>query len=123
MLPPRSFVLPGVVGWITNLIGISYVIVTTVLFLFPPGLPVTGSNMSGSSFDPSTNPCSVPVWLTCIDYCVVAFTIVLIISTVQWFVDGHKHFKGPRVDLEVLQPAITAQDGNREVLKDSVKGD
>ena len=46
MLPPRPFVLPGVVGWVMNLVGISYVIVTTVLFLFPPGLPVTGSNMS-----------------------------------------------------------------------------
>ena len=46
MLPPRPFVLPGPLGWIANLIGIAYVIVTTILFLFPPGLPVTGSNMS-----------------------------------------------------------------------------
>ena len=30
-------------------IGIVYVIITTVLFLFPPELPVTGSNMSKSS--------------------------------------------------------------------------
>ena len=30
-------------------IGIAYVIITTVLFLFPPELPVTGSNMSKSS--------------------------------------------------------------------------
>lgn len=27
-------------------IGVAYVIITTVLFLFPPELPVTGSNMS-----------------------------------------------------------------------------
>ena len=50
MLPPRPFVLPGPLGWICNLLGIAYVIVTTVLFLFPPTLPVTGSNMSTSSF-------------------------------------------------------------------------
>ena len=46
MLPPRPFVLPGPLGWMCNLLGIAYVIVTTVLFLFPPDLPVTGSNMS-----------------------------------------------------------------------------
>ena len=46
MLPPRAFVLPGVLGWMCNLLGIAYVIVTTVLFLFPPALPVSGSNMS-----------------------------------------------------------------------------
>lgn len=49
MLPPRPFVLPGPLGWMCNLLGIAYVIVTTVLFLFPPDLPVTGSNMSTSS--------------------------------------------------------------------------
>ncbi|KAF2497266.1 amino acid/polyamine transporter I [Lophium mytilinum] len=45
-LPPRAFVLPTWFGWTANLIGIAYVIVTTVLFVFPPELPVTGSNMS-----------------------------------------------------------------------------
>ena len=52
MLPPRPFVLPGPLGWMCNLLGIAYVIVTTVLFLFPPTLPVTGSNMSTSSVSP-----------------------------------------------------------------------
>lgn len=46
MLPPRAFNLPGPFGWIANLIGIAYTIVTTVLFLFPPELPVTTTNMS-----------------------------------------------------------------------------
>ena len=36
----------GPIGWVANLIGIAYTIVTTVLFLFPPELPVTSSNMS-----------------------------------------------------------------------------
>ncbi|KAG6995765.1 hypothetical protein G7Y79_00042g078700 [Physcia stellaris] len=59
-------------------IGIAYVIVTTVLFLFPPELPTTGSNMN---------------------YCVVVFFIILMISIVQWFVDGRKNYKGPQVEL------------------------
>jgi choline transport protein len=47
-LPPRAFVLPSAFAWFANLLGIAYVIVTTVLFVFPPELPVTGSNMSMS---------------------------------------------------------------------------
>ena len=49
MLGERSFVLPKPLGWAANLLGVAYTIVTTVLFLFPPGLPVTSSNMSKSS--------------------------------------------------------------------------
>ena len=77
MLPPRPFVLPGWIGWACNLLGIAYVVVTSVLFVFPPELPVGGSNMN---------------------YCIVAFAIILIVSTVQWFVDGRKNFKGPKVE-------------------------
>ena len=65
MLPPRPFVLPGPLGWMCNLLGIAYVIVTTVLFLFPPDLPVTGSNMSTSSsnlpFSPSFGLSCLPI--------------------------------------------------------------
>lgn len=46
MLPDRAFTLPPWFGWFANLLGIAYVIVTTVLFVFPPELPVTASNMS-----------------------------------------------------------------------------
>lgn len=61
-LPERAFVLPHAVGWILNIvrapkscqmdiltlyqISLAYIILTTVLFLFPPELPVTGPNMS-----------------------------------------------------------------------------
>lgn len=37
-----------------------------------------------------------------IDYCVVAFFIVLVIATVEWFVNGRTKFKGPKVNLEAL---------------------
>ncbi|KAL9116524.1 MAG: hypothetical protein Q9187_006953 [Circinaria calcarea] len=77
-LPARSFVLPGPLGWVANILGIAYVILTSVLFLFPPELPVTGNNMN---------------------YCIVAFTIVIIVSTIQWFADGKKNFRGPKVEI------------------------
>jgi amino acid permease (GABA permease) len=51
-LPPRAFVLPTPFAWFANILGIVYVIITTVLFVFPPELPVTGSNMSTSSIPP-----------------------------------------------------------------------
>ncbi|KAL8803735.1 MAG: hypothetical protein Q9182_003010 [Xanthomendoza sp. 2 TL-2023] len=45
------------------------------------------------------------------NYCIVAFAVVLIISTIQWFVDGSKNFKGPSVDLDVLQMDSDMQAG------------
>lgn len=93
-LPPRSFALPNAVAWFANILGIVYVIITTILFLFPPALPVSGSNMN---------------------YCVVAFVIILIISTIQWFVDGRENFTGPRIDmgLEVLE-AVKSQQSTHD---------
>ncbi|KAE8351328.1 amino acid/polyamine transporter I [Aspergillus coremiiformis] len=85
MLPERSFVLPNTVGWIANLISLVYITITTVLFLFPPALPATGSSMN---------------------YCVAAFGIILIISTFQWAIDGRKNFIGPRVDMDVIAGVI-----------------
>ncbi|KAK4991607.1 hypothetical protein LTR66_006489 [Elasticomyces elasticus] len=93
MLPAaRAFVLPEWFGWTANLVGIAYVVVTTVLFLFPPALPVTGSSMN---------------------YCVVAFAVVLVISTVQWFVDGRRNFHGPRVEID--ETVLVAQQSARQV--------
>ena len=66
-------------------IGIAYAIVTTVLFVFPPDLPVTGNNMN---------------------YCIVAFAIIFIISLIQWYVDGKKNFKGPQIDIASLEHGV-----------------
>ncbi|PTU17604.1 hypothetical protein P175DRAFT_0512316 [Aspergillus ochraceoroseus IBT 24754] len=81
MLPERPFVLPSALGWIANIIALSYISLTTVLFLFPPGIPVTGSSMN---------------------YCVAAFGIIFIVSALQWVFDGRKNFTGPRFDENVL---------------------
>lgn len=82
----RAFKLPNIFGWSANLLGLVYVIVTTVLFLFPPALPVTAEDMN---------------------YCIVAFGIVLIISTITWFADGRKNYTGPTVET-VPQETLTS---------------
>ncbi|RQM06246.1 hypothetical protein DH86_00001046, partial [Scytalidium sp. 3C] len=81
----RPFILPNWLGWTCNLIGIAYTIITTVLFMFPPELPVTGSNMN---------------------YCIAAFGIVLVVSVVQWYVDGRKNYSGPRLNLDALKSGV-----------------
>lgn len=87
MLPKnRAFAMPEPLAWFANILGIIYVILTTVLFVFPPFLPVTGSNMN---------------------YCIAAFAIVVIISLIQWIVDGRKNYKGPKVDID--ESALTAE--------------
>ena len=48
-----------------------------------------------------------------LDYCIVAFFIVIVISTVQWFVDGRKNFHGPKVefvDTDVIVGANSDSD-------------
>jgi len=88
MLPStRGFILPEWFAWFANILGIVWVILTSVLFLFPPILPVTGSNMN---------------------YCIAAFTIVCIISMTTWFIDGRKNFTGPK--LEEFNNVLTAME-------------
>jgi choline transport protein len=57
-----------------------------------------------------------------VDYCVVVFFIILIISIVQWIVDGRKNFTGPRVNLESLQTgAVVGLDPSQDGLNNSVE--
>ncbi|KAF2138141.1 uncharacterized protein K452DRAFT_321488 [Aplosporella prunicola CBS 121167] len=104
MLPPRQFRLPEPLAWFANLLGIAYVLVTTVLFVFPPDLPVSGTNMN---------------------YCVVVFAIVVLISGITWVFDGRKNYAGPKLDkdLEVIH-AQNVEQGEETVVagKDDVLG-
>jgi choline transport protein len=78
-LPERAFKMPEWLGWTTNTIGVVWTIVTTVLFLFPPALPVDGTSMN---------------------YCIAAFAVIILISAIQWVVDGRKNFAGPRITID-----------------------
>jgi choline transport protein len=50
----------------------------------------------------------------------VVFFIILVISMVQWYVDGKKNFTGPRIDVDALQnvavvgmePAFSSEEGS-----------
>ncbi|KAJ2896712.1 Choline transport protein [Zalerion maritima] len=82
MLPEtRPFKIPYGLGWPCNIVGILWTLLTTVLFVFPPKIPVTGTNMN---------------------YCVVAFGVVILIASMQWIFDGRKNYSGPHVDLDAL---------------------
>ena len=88
----RGFTLPSWLAWPANLLGLAYVLLTSVLFLFPPDLPVDGSNMN---------------------YCVVAFAIWLLVSLVTYIFDGRKNYTGPKVDMadgDVLTASPSPQD-------------
>ena len=54
----------------------AYVVMTTVLFLFPPVLPVNANNFN---------------------YCIAAFGVVIVVAGVQWVLVSRKTFEGPRV--------------------------
>ncbi|KAJ5612272.1 hypothetical protein N7510_005466 [Penicillium lagena] len=79
-LPPGKWKLPNAVGWVVDIVALSYISLTTVLFVFPPDRKLTGSNMN---------------------YCIAAFAVIIMISVFQWVVDGRKNFTGPRVDLAI----------------------
>lgn len=93
-LPKRIFALPEWLGWTANIIGLAYTIVTTVLFLFPPAIPVT----SGSQMN----------------YCIVAFAIIVIISGLQWIIDGRKNYEGPRITIDEIRRASMVEPADGE---------
>ncbi|CAG8884348.1 unnamed protein product [Penicillium salamii] len=70
LLPARSWSLHPVIGWTANLISIAYILLTTVLFLFPPSRSVTGSTMN---------------------YAIAAVGVFMLISSF-YFIRGHKCF-------------------------------
>lgn len=37
------------------------------------------------------------------NYCIVAFAVVLIVSIIQWFVDGRKNYSGPKLDMDAMK--------------------
>ncbi|KAJ5092463.1 hypothetical protein NUU61_007333 [Penicillium alfredii] len=92
-LPDRKWKLPSAIGWIADLIALSYIILTTVLFVFPPSTKVTGSSMN---------------------YCIAAFAVIIIISVFQWIVDGRKNFTGPRVDFAIDALDTTPREADSE---------
>jgi choline transport protein len=76
-------------GWTVNIIAALFVIMTTVLFSFPPALPVTSSNMN---------------------YVTAVFGIFLVFVSAFWLVYG-SHFTGPDFDSIFSHSRAMMQDG------------
>ncbi|KAJ6188709.1 Choline transporter [Penicillium mononematosum] len=78
LLPARPWSLHPVIGWTVNLVSIAYILLTTVLFLFPPSRSVTGSTMK---------------WFPrCLDYAIAAMGVFMLISSFYWFIRGRECF-------------------------------
>ena len=83
----RAFILPPWFAWTANIIGLVYIIVTTILFFFPPELPVTSNSMN---------------------YCIVVFGVWMAICAIWWFISGRKNYIGPQVQVDGT--VITSKD-------------
>lgn len=83
LLPARPWILHPAIGWIVNLVSIAYISFTTVLFMFPPARPVTGSTMN---------------------YAIAATGVFALLSAIYWFVRGRKHFMQVLVTAEMAIP-------------------
>lgn len=61
-------------GWAVNLLGVTYALITSVLFLFPPTIPVDISNMN---------------------YGGVVLLLIMLFSSAMWLINGRYRYKGP----------------------------
>lgn len=57
------------------------------------------------------------------NYCIVAFGIVLLIAALQWIFDGRKNFTGPRVDMDALAQGNVQDITGAEVVEVEQAGD
>ncbi|KAG6045845.1 hypothetical protein E4U39_001921 [Claviceps sp. Clav50 group G5] len=93
MLPEdRKFKIPGAWGWVLNIIGVVWAIITTVLFIFPPQVPVTAQNMN---------------------YCIVALGIMAAIAGTTWVLDGRKRYEGPQLG-HIRETKLSGDSSNKD---------
>ncbi|KAG8415736.1 hypothetical protein J3458_009559 [Metarhizium acridum] len=79
MLPEnRSFKLSNTVGYICNAASVAWTLLTTVLFVWPPTRPVDAVNMN---------------------YCVVAFGVIIVIAGSNWILSARKSYHPPTLEL------------------------
>ena len=57
------------------------------------------------------------------NYCIVAFAIIFVISGFQWLVDGRKNFEGPRITIDESAPEeVRRQLSTTGELPEEMKG-
>jgi hypothetical protein len=77
--PGPFYMGDGFVGLAANVICISWTLFVCVIFSFPTVLPVTGENMN---------------------YASVITVGVIVLATVWYLIDGHRHYHGPQSNLK-----------------------
>jgi choline transport protein len=92
ILPERYFNL-GKFGPFVNAIAVSWVFFLDILYCFPTLMPVTAENMS---------------WVSVVSVGLVAFIILL------WFTTKRGVFKGPKIDMDLLESRRHAAMDGRE---------
>lgn len=79
MLPEnRSFKLPTAVGYICNAADVAWALLTTVLFIWPTSSPTNAVNMN---------------------YCIVAFGVIIVIAGSNWIFSARKSYTPPALEL------------------------
>ncbi|KAJ6463398.1 APC amino acid permease [Mycena sanguinolenta] len=90
MFKPGPFYMgPGLLGWAANIACISWTCFVCVIFSFPTVKPVTALDMN---------------------YASVITIGVMFLSLVWYFLDAHKHYKGPRSNLPGKESEFTQSD-------------
>ncbi|TXT07291.1 hypothetical protein VHUM_03461 [Vanrija humicola] len=84
--PAREHIIWSLGRWrrVVNGVALVFVTVTSVIFIFPPAIPVTGASMN---------------------YVIVVVGVVLLFSALTWIFHGRKHYKGPSHIAERLEIA------------------
>jgi len=55
------------------------------------------------------------------NYCIVAFGVILLISGATWLIDGRKHYKGPTLDVDgMLHGKVEGMDPLQHESSDKV---
>ena len=52
------------------------------------------------------------------NYCVVAFAIIIVIALTQWIIEGRREYTGPRIDTTALQQGEVvgmADEGEKKI--------
>lgn len=79
MLPEnRSFKLPTAIGYICNAADVAWALLTTVLFIWPTSSPTSAVNMN---------------------YCIVAFGVIIVIAGSNWIFSARKSYTPPALEL------------------------
>jgi choline transport protein len=92
-LLPRPFAMAPALGWLSNVVGVAYALLTSVLFMLTPRLPVT---------------------VETVNYWAFAIALILVLSVVSWLSYGRKHYLGPAMLRHDAASARSVDGGDSE---------